>query len=780
MYLNITASKDTYIHNKIINNLYRTSDSNVGSASTLDLFKLYGESRLPKNESIIQSEIISIVVPAHNSSNENLDGKYFILYDQENTKYYAWFNVSGGSVDPEIENATGIQININADDLASNVAQSVVSSINSIENFEATSLGSDVTVTVTEAGVVLNASNGNITDSEFSVTILQQGNSSGQFNLDTDEDGKPETAIELSRLLVYFDISKLTDYPTLDVSDINFKATLRLFDILDGQMAPTNFNVEIFPLAQTFFEGIGKDTGFFADLDICNFVTASYSGNTVLWNKQGADAKGSAGDPNVDVFCSSSNFPVEQLYVVKNFVDGIEDFSFDVTDLIRKMATLEIPNHGFRISFSETEEKNEKSYFIKRFASRHVSNQYLRPRLSISWNDSFRDNSRNAIFDSENSLLFQNTVRDVMAYATQYEYTFDSQPNCLSLTISTGSWSETYAASRLTAYGDESNQIIGLYKSVFTTNILDGLAPRVVSNKNEIVRIKLVDAENLIGKYFTISNNEDPATTYDFWFGLEATPPPPVVNTQVKVEIVENDTPESIAEIVVSAINSVPGFNAQIFSLGVVHVTLNTPGAPTTLADVGTIDNVDFSISRYQIGSTITLQDHIVASGSIKFNTTWSGNSETDGTGDQVVLHTGILEMKVPARNALNTTAKNLIFSVLNIKKSYKNNESARLRVFARDINQGLVSSRIALKIESVILDKIYYRVRDAISGDVLIPFEELNDGTRMSTDSGGMYFNVDMTSLFPGRSYTIDVLAKFDGIESIYECENARFKVES
>ena len=44
MYRILTASKDTYITNKIINNDFRATDANVGRAGTLDLFKLFDES----------------------------------------------------------------------------------------------------------------------------------------------------------------------------------------------------------------------------------------------------------------------------------------------------------------------------------------------------------------------------------------------------------------------------------------------------------------------------------------------------------------------------------------------------------------------------------------------------------------------------------------------------------------------------------------------------------------------------------------------------------------
>ena len=43
MFRILSASKDTYITNKIINNSFRATDANVGGAGTLDLFKLYNE-----------------------------------------------------------------------------------------------------------------------------------------------------------------------------------------------------------------------------------------------------------------------------------------------------------------------------------------------------------------------------------------------------------------------------------------------------------------------------------------------------------------------------------------------------------------------------------------------------------------------------------------------------------------------------------------------------------------------------------------------------------------
>ena len=46
MYLVFTASKDTYITNKIVTSTSRATDANLGGASTVDIFKLYDENTI--------------------------------------------------------------------------------------------------------------------------------------------------------------------------------------------------------------------------------------------------------------------------------------------------------------------------------------------------------------------------------------------------------------------------------------------------------------------------------------------------------------------------------------------------------------------------------------------------------------------------------------------------------------------------------------------------------------------------------------------------------------
>ena len=73
----------------------------------------------------------------------------------------------------------------------------------------------------------------------------------------------------------------------------------------------------------------------------------------------------------------------------------------------------------------------------------------------------------------------------------------------------------------------------------------------------------------------------------------------------------------------------------------------------------------------------------------------------------------------------------------------------------------------------------MYYRVRDADSGDILIPYEKSKNGTRLSSDSEGMFFDFYMYNLFPGRVYTFDFFVKDRGVEFVVDDVGTRFRLD-
>ena len=59
----LTASKDTYITNKIIKSTFRATDANLGAAGTLDLFKLYNENTISGETNPIELSRILLKFP---------------------------------------------------------------------------------------------------------------------------------------------------------------------------------------------------------------------------------------------------------------------------------------------------------------------------------------------------------------------------------------------------------------------------------------------------------------------------------------------------------------------------------------------------------------------------------------------------------------------------------------------------------------------------------------------------------------------------------------------
>ena len=183
---------------------------------------------------------------------------------------------------------------------------------------------------------------------------------------------------EVSRILIKFDLSSAKSLTSsiLNVNSENFSAKMKLYDVRSGHAVPADFNVIVFPLSQSFDEGVGRDIASFGDLDVANFHTRSTtSGVANAWHASGANHTGLLGSDDIDIISSgnlSDGSGVVDLFKTQNFKVGTEDLVVDVTKIVSATLAGNIPDQGFRISFSGSEETDTKSRFVKRFASRHV------------------------------------------------------------------------------------------------------------------------------------------------------------------------------------------------------------------------------------------------------------------------------------------------------------------------------------------------------------------------------------------------------------------------
>ena len=463
---------------------------------------------------------------------------------------------------------------------------------------------------------------------------------------------------ELSTGLIKFDYSPITalTMSKVDFSNSSFKAELLMFDVMGGQGTPSNFTLSVFPLAKKFDEGNGRDVAAFRDLDIANYYSSSYSGGTAtLWTSGGCNSSGSAlgnssiapldyyASGNINGEVSTLNFECKQL-----FKNGNEDLSIDVTKIVSASLAGQFTNHGFRLSFTGSEETDGKTRFVKRFGSSQARNVFLQPRLRISFDDSIHDHHESFYFDLSGSIFLNSFERGKPAHirsGSRLEAVSGS--SCLNVELKSGSFSKFISASQHVTKGNLSNYITGVYSASFA-----------------------------------------------LWGG---------------------DT---------TAVN----------------------------------------------GSS-TVADFVRDSGSITFTTFWQSADYTVG------YHTGSLTVNAPVRFAFNQVPKDIGVRMTNLASEYGHSESVKLRTFVVDYNEQPKSTRFPFRKKSTVVSKIYYRVKDLVSGKTIIPFMEKNNGTRLSSDSEGLYFDFDMSTLYKGRSYVFDFKIVDSGEVEIIESKSA-FKV--
>lgn len=249
---------------------------------------------------------------------------------------------------------------------------------------------------------------------------------------------------ELSRILVKFDYSDVVELTSssLDLNSDTFKATLRLSEVNAGAPVPNNFNVVAYPLAIKFDEGVGRNVTGFSDVDAANFLTSSVSSGTpTLWNISGSGKDGYLGDSSVDYFTSGTIAgSVVDFGSSKYFDDGTGDLVLDVTTLFSALLSNDVENYGFRLSFSGSDETDEKTRFVKRFASRHSKNKLIVPRILLTWDDSIQDRHLDLQFNVSSSLFLKHfesgQPKNLVSGSSLTSLT---GPNCLTLRFVSGS-----------------------------------------------------------------------------------------------------------------------------------------------------------------------------------------------------------------------------------------------------------------------------------------------------------------------------------------------------
>lgn len=145
---------------------------------------------------------------------------------------------------------------------------------------------------------------------------------------------------------------------------------------------------------------------------------------------------------------------------------------------------------------------------------------------------------------------------------------------------------------------------------------------------------------------------------------------------------------------------------------------------------------------------------------------------------DGTVLYSSgaFITFTVPQAGEQVVTERNFVLNVTNLKNEYPNSQVARLKVFVQDRNTELPAFHIPTPIKSLILNNISWRLLNAFSKEVVIPFD--TSATRLSSDGFGMYFDLYMTDLDPHIVYELEFQVIENDQRYFITNEGFRFKI--
>ena len=221
----------------------------------------------------------------------------------------------------------------------------------------------------------------------------------------------------------------------------------------------------------------------------------------------------------------------------------------------------------------------------------------------------------------------------------------------------------------------------------------------------------------------------------------------------------------------------VTGSNCTVLRLitpvsGGIYV-LSFSGSQLTL---GTNPQVGIYSSSVLVSSTDpVLLPQWQASGSIAFTPVWGS---MDGT---VPYLTGsAIKAYPPQRGPKAMVTKRFVVTVLGLTDTYTAPITTTLRVnlFDYTVPYLLTAVKLPVELPGIIVRDVHYQVRDNDTGTIVIPFDTVTNSTRLSNDSVGMYFSLDIANLSPGHSYVIDVMIVTGNNQQLYPSISPVFRV--
>lgn len=181
----------------------------------------------------------------------------------------------------------------------------------------------------------------------------------------------------------------------------------------------------------------------------------------------------------------------------------------------------------------------------------------------------------------------------------------------------------------------------------------------------------------------------------------------------------------------------------------------------------------------YSASVLIPSSDPIVSgkmsiSGSVDFVPVWGS---PDGT---FSYHTGsVIKVIRSLRGGDAHVPFSTTVNMSNVQAEYEHDQVVPLKVNIFDRNSPkLFLVKVPTEFPGLVVRDVHYQVRCVDTGEKIIPFDTTTNSTRVSSDTSGMYFNLDCSNLHVNRTYTVDICIVKNGARHVYKDVSSIFRV--
>jgi len=165
-----------------------------------------------------------------------------------------------------------------------------------------------------------------------------------------------------------------------------------------------------------------------------------------------------------------------------------------------------------------------------------------------------------------------------------------------------------------------------------------------------------------------------------------------------------------------------------------------------------------------------------VQSGSIKFTPIWTSLDET-----KTYVTGSTLTISQPRTSSSASSLQKYVVGVVNLKSTYSHGETFKAVVNIFDQSSPLIKVvHVPVELPGIVMSNVYYRVIDAVTKEVIVPFDDVKNSTKVSSDAVGMFFNFDTSPLTPGRTYSVSIMIKSRGVSRIFDSASPNFTIDS